>query len=99
MGKMPQLRCARVLATNSLPERRRSKHIDVGDVRYEISVYDFDKNYQADWTCDSCGESGAWAPISATPAGAIALAEMALGIHHSLVHGNPSQSSNSRKAR
>ena len=41
-----------------------------------------------------CGESGAWAPISATPDGAIELAEMALGIHHSLVHGNPFESSN-----
>ena len=90
---------ALALATNSSPERRRCKHIDVGDVRYEITIQPFNENYQAAWTCDRCGESGAWAPISATPDGAIELAEMALGIHHSLVHGNPLRSSNHRKPR
>ncbi len=95
MGKMPQLGVR--LATNSSPKRRHCKHIDVGDVRYEISIQPFNENYQAEWTCDSCDESGAWAPISATPDGAIELAEMALRIHHSLVHNSPFRSSNSRK--
>ena len=66
---------------------------------YDIAVSEFDVNYQAEWTCDNCGESGAWAPIGVTPDGAIELAEMALRIHHSLVHGNPSRSSNYRKPR
>jgi hypothetical protein len=92
-------RCAHALATNSSPERRRCKHIDVGDVRYEIAVYDFDENYRAEWICDRCGESGAWAPISATADGAIELAELALKIHHTLVHGSLFRSSNSRKPR
>jgi hypothetical protein len=75
----------------SVPDssRTRCKHLD--------AVSRFAENYRANGTCDACGEAGAWAPISATSEGAIELAEMALGIHHSLVHGNSSRPPNSRK--
>jgi hypothetical protein len=84
------------LSAKSSPPQKRCKHVDFGGVHYEIVVDEFDDYYRAEWTCDNCGESGAWAPISATPDGAMELAKLALRIHHSLVHGGPSRPLNLR---
>jgi hypothetical protein len=58
----------------------------LGGILYEIVVTRFEDVYRAEWTCPRCGESGSWAPVSGTPEQAIELADLAIGVHHSLVH-------------
>jgi hypothetical protein len=71
------------------PKRTRRKQVVLGDVRYEITVSPFDQNHRAEWRCERCGKTGAWAPISDSADGAFELAKLALEIHHSLVHHDP----------
>ncbi len=66
----------------------RTKQIEVDGIGYDISVRQFgDGYYRAAWRCCDCSEDGAWAPVSASPEQSIALAKIALHVHHSLIHG------------
>jgi hypothetical protein len=66
---------------------KRRKQCEFDGLVYEISTHEFGSFYRAEWVCEQCQETGAWAPISATPEQAIELAEIGLRVHHTLVHG------------
>jgi hypothetical protein len=62
------------------------RQVEVGGILYDIAVSGFGDIYCAEWTCSTCHEVGAWAPVSGTPAQAIELARIAIGVHHAMVH-------------
>jgi hypothetical protein len=67
----------------------RLKHVELGDVMYEIAVNKLAGGmYRANWTCSACAEEGAWAPLSADPAQAVQIAKLGLEVHHSMLHHN-----------
>ena len=69
-------------------ERTLTRQFAIGDVRYDITVNEFSENmHRATWTCSTCKEQGAWAPISANPGQAIESAIMGIEMHHSFAHG------------
>ena len=69
-------------------ERSLNRQFEIGDVRYDITVKPFSEGtYRATWTCTSCNEEGAWAPVSANPGQAAESAIVGLQIHHTFVHG------------
>jgi hypothetical protein len=74
-----------VVSGGSSQDKRR--RLVLGGIVYEIIVTPFDDVYRAVWSCTQCGETGSWAPVSATPDRAIELAELAIGVHQTLVHG------------
>jgi hypothetical protein len=69
-------------------ERTLNKQIAMGDIVYDITVKRFSEGiHRATWTCSACKEEGAWAPVSADPAQALASASIGIDVHHAFVHG------------
>ena len=68
-------------------DRPRKHQVILAGVRYDITVSQFsNKIYRASWTCSKCNEQGPWAPLSAEPKQAAAMAKVALEVHHAFVH-------------
>ncbi len=69
-------------------KRTLNKQVTIGYVRYDIIVKQFTEGmHRAIWTCSTCREEGAWAPVSADQKQAVKSAIAGLEVHHNFVHG------------
>lgn len=66
------------------------KRLQLGDVRYEVSVSSAGENglFRATWFCSECAENGTWSPLGADSAELIGQAEIGVRVHHTIYHGD-----------
>ncbi len=64
------------------------EQVQVEGIAYDVFICRRGKNrFQVSWTCLECGEKADLQRIGSTPDEAKFLGEIAIGVHHQLLHG------------